>query len=337
MIFFDVTKASASGHSSGLIRVSRQLERALGAAAVPVVWEKWDQRLSGQDWFLTPEIFAADERPGWHDFMAARKGRVGAIFHDAIPLKFPHVTWPQSVSRHPSYMKLLATLDRVWAISKASRSELTGYWRWLDVPAVPRVDVIAWGANFDDRPRHTRPVPEKPLFVCVGIIEPRKNQEFLLEVAESLWAEGRTFELHFVGRLNPHFGAPIARKIAMLQRCGRSVFHHRRLNDEGLADLYRRARATLLPTQAEGCGLPLLESLWMGAPCVCSDLPVLRENADGGGCLTVTVNHATAWRTAWERLLDEPNLAVRLTAEAARRSLPEWNQTARDLLQMMQT
>ena len=44
-----------------------------------------------------------------------------------------------------------------------------------------------------------------------------------------------------------------------------------------LAAIYRRAALTLLPSEREGFGLPLVESLACGTPMVASDIPVLRE------------------------------------------------------------
>jgi glycosyltransferase involved in cell wall biosynthesis len=70
--------------------------------------------------------------------------------------------------------------------------------------------------------------------------------------------------------------------------------------------------------------LPLLESLWQGVPCVCSALPVLRENADGGGCLTVAGNDRAAWTDALRRVLTDDALHARLAREARARPLPTW-------------
>jgi glycosyltransferase involved in cell wall biosynthesis len=79
--------------------------------------------------------------------------------------------------------------------------------------------------------------------------------------------------------------------------------YHAAASDEAMAALYATARATVFPTIAEGCGLPLLESLWQGVPCVCSDLPVLRENSAGGGCLPVALNDRSKWKATLRRVL----------------------------------
>jgi glycosyltransferase involved in cell wall biosynthesis len=332
MIAFDVTKTAGSAHLSGLTRVGRRLQAALGAAAAPVRWREGDWAETPGGWFVTTEIFSEEERPGFTAFLASRRRRCAAVFHDAIPLRLPNVTWPQSVARHPSYLKLLAGFDRVWAVSAASRADLLGFWRWLGITAPPPVEVLHLGADFEGGTRADRTAPappgKPPSLLCVGILEPRKNQIFLLEVCDELWAEGRRFELHVVGRVNPHFGAGTVNRLQVLGRKRSGLHYHRAADDIALLELYGAARASVFPTVAEGCGLPLLESLWRGVPCVCSDLPVLRENADGGGCLPAAVNDRTAWKTALRSILTDDALHRRLSREAATRPLPTWADAA---------
>lgn len=333
MIFFDVTKAGASGHRSGLMRVSGRLADGLGRAATEVRWPEWrGEGTTREDWFLTAELFSEEERPGFTKFLAERTCRAAAIFHDAIPLKHPQITWPQSVARHPGYMKLLARFDRVWAVSEASRDELIGFWRWQGVEQMPPVEVLALGADFNAAPRvTTRVATERASLLCVGILEPRKNQTFLLEVCEGLWREGEEFDLHLVGRVNPHFGKPIVARIKALRAKFRGLHFHEGASDEAVAALYASARVSVFPTVAEGCGLPLLESLWQGVPCMCSDLPVLRENSAGGGCLAVALNDRAKWQATLRRVLKEKSMYTILTSEATTRALPTWAEAAETL------
>ena len=155
---------------------------------------------------------------------------------------------------------------------------------------------------------------------------------FLLDVCEALWAGGVDFELHLVGRVNPHFGGPIAARLKALRKSQPRVHHHEAASDALLNRLYAAATATAFPTIAEGCGLPVLESLWKGRPCVCSDLPVLREIADGGGCVMAAPNDRAAWTAALRTVLTDDAEWRRLAAEAASRPLPIWADTARALL-----
>lgn len=328
MIFFDVTKAATAGHRSGLMRVSSRLRDEFAAVATPVEWQRWDRRALATDWFLTPELFSEAERPGLWDFLRTRPCRLAAIFHDAIPLKWPHITWPQSVARHAEYLKMLADFDRVFAVSAESRRDLLGFWQWQGVKPRAEVEVLPLGADFDRVPRASaRVVPKAPSLVCIGILEPRKNQSFLLDVAETLWRDGLGFDLHIVGRVNPHFGAPVLSKLKALRKRWPGLRYHKAATDETVAQLYAQARASVFPTIAEGCGLPLLESLWRGVPCVCSDLPVLRENADPGGCVAVPVNDSPAWCAALRRVLTDDAWLAELMATAKLRPLPTWTET----------
>jgi glycosyltransferase involved in cell wall biosynthesis len=331
MIRFDVTQAASWRHRSGLMRVSTRLREELGAAAVAARWPKDWESAGAADWLLTVELFSEAERPGLRAFVDRRPCRLAAIFHDAIPIKLPHITWPASVARHPEYMKLLAKFDRIWAVSAASRAELLGFWAWQGIVAPPPVEVLALGADASG-PRVSASglsnVQPLPRLLSVGILEPRKNQELLLDVCDELWAEGMSFGLDIVGRVNPHFGKPIAERFRRMQRQWPGLRYHKEASDETVAELYARARAAVFPTIAEGCGLPLLESLWRGVPCVGSDVPSLVENAAGGGCLIVPSGDRAAWKAALKAVLTDPALHGRLGAEAVSRRLPTWAEAA---------
>jgi glycosyltransferase involved in cell wall biosynthesis len=345
MIYYDTTKMALAKQRSGLTRVSSRLREEFGGTVTEVAWNP-EQRafVSGKeakavtftpaDWLLTVELFSEAERPGLWDFLENPPCRLAAMFHDAIPLRWPQITWPQSVQRHPEYMKMLARFDRVFAISEASRRDLTGFWRWQGAGVKARVDLIELGADFDGGNRVQRDplIPKgRPAVLCVGIVEPRKNQAFLLEVAEALWRDGVDFELHIVGRVNPHFGKPIAGRMQALAKRERRFHFHLAAGDRELARLYATARAVVFPTIAEGCGLPLLEALWRGVPCVCSDLPVLRENADGGGCLLAKMNDVSDWAAKLRTVLTDAGENRRLQKEAMVRALPRWTETATTL------
>ncbi|MBA3850088.1 MAG: hypothetical protein C0502_08835 [Opitutus sp.] len=342
MIHYDVTKMGAARHKSGLMRVSSRLLDALRGAARTVRWRQGGfvddsgraVEFRSEDWLLTVELFSGAERPGFREFAARRPCRLGAVFSDAIPLKFPHITWPRSVQRHADYMKLLAGFDRVWAVSDHVRDELAGFWAWQGVAPRARLARIELGADFDGSARAAAPpvFAARPSLLCVGIIEPRKNQGFLVDVAESLWREGLDFDLHIVGRVNPHFGGPIVRRIKAAAKRDRRLRLHAAANDAKLRELCSAARAVVFPTIAEGCGLPVLEALWRGVPCVCSDLPVLRELTAAGGCVTAAVNDLADWRAKLRAVLGDAELRQRLRAESITRPLPTWKQAGEALL-----
>ncbi len=344
MIFFDVTKGGRAAHHSGIMRVSRRLRDELGARAQPVVWRAGRWRRPGwrgaavdpaaADWLLTAELFCEEERPGFAAFVRARPCRLAAVFHDAIPLKHPAITWPQSVARHPAYMTMLADFDRVLAISEWSRNELAAFWQWQGRAARAGILAISLGADFLTGAAASAPQDARApaRLLCTGILEPRKNQAFLLDVCAGLWDEGLAFELHLAGRVNPHFGRDIERGLLAMQKTYPGINYHRAPGDAALLGLLRAARAAVFPTIAEGCGLPPLEALRLGVPCVCSDLPVLRECAGGGGCVMAAPCDRDAWATELRRILTDDAWHAGLRAQAAARRLPTWADTAAQIL-----
>jgi len=342
MIFFDLSRSQNAKHRSGLTRVSSRLHEefdgAVRSVAVfqpgkgPAATARGFQPQKS-DWLFTAELFSEAECPGLWGFIRDRPCRLAAVFHDAIPLKLPHVTWPQSVARHPEYMKMLAEFDRVFAVSESSRRDLAGFWRWQGVEPRAEVETVALGADFAGQPRVVGSSEAgRASLLCIGILEPRKNQAFLLDVCESLWRDGLAFDLHLVGRMNPHFGKPVLAKIKALRKTWSCLHYHEAVSDEEMLALYREARASVFPTIAEGCGLPLLESLWLGVPCVCSDLPVLRENADAGGCVPLAPNDFESWRDGVRRVLIDAAHHRDLVQRAFARPLPAWADTAKALL-----
>jgi glycosyltransferase involved in cell wall biosynthesis len=247
------------------------------------------------------------------------------------------ITWPRSVERHPGYMKLLSRFDRVWAVSNASREELLGFWKWQGVTEQPAVEVLPLGADWGGVPRVTAPSggTGSRRVVCIGILEPRKNQVALIEACEGLRREGLEFELHLVGRVNPHFGASVAARAREAAARWPGLRLHASMDDSRLIDLVRSSRVTAFPSIAEGCGLPLVESLWLGVPCICSDIAALAENARAGGCQVVSGNGIEGWMEGLRKVLFDDAHHQRLVAAALARPLPTWSSAAGILRQAL--
>jgi glycosyltransferase involved in cell wall biosynthesis len=103
-----------------------------------------------------------------------------------------------------------------------------------------------------------------------------------------------------------------------------------RLTHAELAPYYRTAAAVVLPSTAEGFGLPVIEALSCGAPVVATDLPVLRE-VGGDAADYCALHDLDAWRTAVLRVLDEPS-SVRREARLRRAASYSWNAHAKTIV-----
>ncbi|MBT4223202.1 MAG: glycosyltransferase [Opitutae bacterium] len=348
-LFWDSTKTGEKKYpASGIKRVAERLLAELESAGQKIILVKWDKRestfISREDRkpipeegiFITLEIFSEHDRPGFREWTHQFTGKKAAIFHDAIPIRLPHITWPKSVARHPHYIKMLGTdFDQVLAVSRASEKDLVGYWKWIGLEETARTAAIQWGADFDGQAREfVTPINTgKPHLLQVGILEPRKNQALTLGACDSLWDKGLDFHLHFAGRANPHFSKPIVNLINNLSNKGRPLTWHNSPNENELRNLYANADLCIFPSIAEGCGLPVLEALWTGRPVLASNLACISENSSYGGVKQFDLEDPDSLKNQLQKILNKPQELRRLTEQASIAKLPTWKETASQLMQ----
>ncbi len=177
---------------------------------------------------------------------------------------------------------------------------------------------------------------ERPYFLSVGTIEPRKNYPFLLR-AFHLWrrASGRDDLLVIVGRRGWSWQE--------VDRTVEEIGAHGWLRFLGyvprgdLPGLYRNARALVLATLWEGFCLPALEAMGSGIPVVAPGLPVLREVLGEAG-LYFETNDTEAWLDRMGTLERDPEGISRRVAEGVRRARSfTWERAARATWEVYRT
>lgn len=146
-----------------------------------------------------------------------------------------------------------------------------------------------------------------PFVLHVGSAIPRKRLDVLLEV----FAAARTVRPDL--RLVKVGGEWTRERRGQMARLDveRAVVHASGLSRPELAEVYRRAGAVVVTSDAEGFGLPVVEALACGASVVASDLPALRESG-GAVASFCAVGDVGAFAAAVERALaSRPDAAAR--------------------------
>lgn len=255
---------------------------------------------------------------------AAILRREGAAFvcllHDLIPIDYPEYARPGGAATHRRRVATVARLaDGAIANSAATRASFLAH---AD-RAIP-VEVAHLG--LDPHPPCEPARAERPYFVCLGTIEPRKNHLLLLNLWRGLserHGASAIPKLMVIGRR----GWENEQVVDMLERCPAligCVEECAELSDARLRALLAGATGLLLPSFAEGYGMPVPEALAMGVPVICSDLPALREAGGDVPCYLDPLD-GPGWTRAILRLAHDPAARAEQRARLAGWRRPSWD------------
>ena len=157
----------------------------------------------------------------------------------------------------------------------------------------------------------------KPYALMVGTVEPRKNVLFAAQVVARLRERGRDIRLVVIGRQGWSSQSEIA-ALRDLERRG-VVIWPGYVTDAERDSLYTGASALLVPSIYEGFGMPLVEAMAAGVPCLCSAIPVFAEVA-GDAALMLDPSRPNDWVAALDHLLDNPALGEKLRSAGLARA-----------------
>ena len=206
------------------------------------------------------------------------RARFLCLVHDLIPIEYPEYARPDGAALHLQRIEtIVGTASGIVANSAATLRALDPFLAVSGRPVATRVAHL--GVESAGGAPIAHPHDASPYFVCVGTIEPRKNHLLLLNIWRRLSERFGPYaipRLVLIGRR----GWENEQIVDMLERCPAlrgCVEEHSGLPDRDTRALLTHASALLLPSFAEGYGMPVTEALSLGVPVICSDLPALRE------------------------------------------------------------
>ena len=222
--------------------------------------------------------------PGAFSWLTERPD-VKAVFfiHDMLPIEYPEYFQPKERGRNEQRMQALARHGAgALVTTHTMKQSLLAYMAKLGRPNLPvHVSPVPLAPAFYGE--STKALAEEPpYFVMCSTIEPRKNHLTILKAWRSMAASatGPMPKLVLVGSR----GWENENVIDMLDRSPavrEHVLEVNGLSTPDLVKLMQGARAVLMPSFAEGYGLPVAEALSLGVPVMASDIPVFHEIANG--------------------------------------------------------
>ncbi|HEY1203921.1 MAG: glycosyltransferase family 1 protein [Bryobacteraceae bacterium] len=227
--------------------------------------------------------------------------------HDLIHIETPEVSTPAKRLYYRAIVKpACRRAFRVLTVSEHSRSRILA---WSGLPAERVLNVgNGVGDPFQtDGPRHE---PGFPYILYVGNSRPHKNLDRLLEAFRSL--------------ARPDL------KLVLAGTPGHEV-----AGDDELVAMYRGALFLVLPSLAEGFGLPALEAMACGTPVLVSRTPALLETTGNAALLFDPLDAGDLARTM-ALALDDAGLRARMRAAGLDRARCfSWDRVAARVLAVL--
>ena len=264
--------------------------------------------------------------------------RYATLVYDMIPVVRPEFAGVSVARRFSAWAgDMLPLAHLTMAISHATRRDIEGYAARDGFTLRAPVRVVPLGTGFPSVPASAADaaaVPDEPYVLCVSTIEVRKNHLLLFRAWRRLidtMPHGQVPLLVFAGSMGWLVDD-------LMQQLRNSAFLDGRVrvveapSDGMLEALYRGAMFTVYPSHYEGWGLPVVESLAFGTPCLAADTSSMPE---AGGDLARyfcpdDVGDATRQiRT----LIDNPHELTAWRDEVRARFCPvPWHRTAEAIL-----
>lgn len=351
LYWYDTTRRQP--YETGIQRVTRRLARALAAGGAEIVPAMFDphrrdialatprRRASASlddpnGWLLVVEVPTCLVRLDLDPVQLARAYglRTAALVHDLIPMKLVEHYDEGTRALFVRYYRMFADADLVFATTEWVAADLRAHLAALGL-RLPEIAIVPLAAQFADMPRRAIPPPpraaEAPLaLLTVGTMEPRKNLPGLLRAIEAATVRGAAVRLTIAGKRSIHHAYEAEVDALVARTPGVSLVEMP--DDAALAALYAGSHAGIYCSCEEGFGLPVVESLWLGRPCICHDGSAMAEVAPGGGTLMIDMADEDAIADALVALAAHPGILARLAAEAVARPLRGWADVARDVV-----
>jgi len=275
------------------IDVERRVPVLPAAHAVRTVWSR--AGTPPAEWFVGD--FDVLHFSDWM-YPPQRGGIRSTMIHDLVPLHFPHWVHRRTERMHGAKYRHVARACDVVVVNSRFTGDDVATTLGVD-PA--RIRVAYPGVDDAFTPQGSR--AEGEYVLAVGTLEPRKNLALAIEATRRAG-----IELRVAG--SPGWGGVEAR--------GRDVTWLGFATEEELARLYRGAAAFVYPSRFEGFGIPVIEAMACGTPCVVSSHPSLDE-ACGDAAVRADPDDPDALAAGIERAFsDRDDLAGRGFRHAGR-------------------
>ena len=229
-----------------------------------------------------------------------RRSDVVPVFmiYDVIPIEFPEYHVDTGVKLHRAIMRNAAEFagGLIFPSHAACKSAMHEFLKLSSRKVATHVEHLPVPAEFFAAPNESLLPNHANYFLACGVIDSHKNYILLLRVWEKLIAKYGEFAPRLVIVGYPSVTSEQTIKfLADRPSMQGHVQIASGLSTPALHHLMIGARALLMPSIAEGFGLPIVEALAQGTPVIASDIPAHREAGAGGDVTFIASNDDDGW------------------------------------------
>lgn len=237
---------------------------------------------------------------------------VPAVFmvHDAIPIEYPDHHVAAGVRLHHSIFRNVAEYATALIMpSEAAKESVLRHLRAYDQRDRPaHAELLPVPDAFLEPAEPDQNLRNQPYFVICGAIDAHKNHLTILRAWEILLERrGKDAPKLVIAGSCGVTSAPVFDFLRTSVSIQKHVVIASGLSTAGLRQLISASSGVLMPSIAEGFGLPIVEALAQGVPVIASDIPAHREAGSGGSVRYVDSMDEEKWVAAIEQFWLSPN------------------------------
>lgn len=284
--------------------------------------------------FIKPDIYAFDNvyMSKFITYLKYNNIKSSAIFHDAMPLIVPNMgVYIQDASVHMQYMFNLLKYDFIFTVSEHSKKDFI---KLLPNSNTNKIKTLMLADEFSiKKEENTKLYLSKNInMIFVSSMEKRKNHLMLIEVFEIARDILLRKNINLTLTLVASAEDKICKNRINNSKHKNSINKIIKASDEELAKQYNLATFSVFPSEYEGFGLPVMESMYFNRPCIVADNSSLLELSKRGGCITFKTNDKNDLLDKILKMSTDDNLYKSLINSIKDIKFKSWNTYAKEII-----
>lgn len=209
---------------------------------------------------------------------------ISFVVYDLLPITDKDYFGDELSEVHEEWLRVIVSHRNIICISKTVLRELNK-WLAFNKIKVQKLDSFDLGSDvgqlnnncfFEEKNK-----TNKPVFIMVGTIEPRKGHEQILEVFYRLLDLGYDVRLNIIGKYG--WGcANVIKKMKGSCYFNKKIFWFDKALDDELTELYNSSDCLIAASYNEGYGLPIVEAARQDLHIIAREIEIFKEICEDG-------------------------------------------------------